>query len=350
MRILLHAWIVIATASCLDVPGTSEGGPCNAKGICSKGLVCEEGTCVSTTQVSWEKMRSPLAVTLQAVWGESESELFAVGSNGTILRYQGDGVDWTDASQNKDTPSTCAFYDVWGRSAINAWAVGSSCIYHFDGAIWKKESVPDPVKPTQQLSSYTVYGVHGSPEAGVWATGDGSSSELVLKYDEAGTWNVETAGLSYPGRDLVVSGKQVVVVGNAQHVRMHDGKAWVSKNLDGMTDLNAVFAAAPDRILAVGPPGMILRFDGASWTTDLSARLKYQANAIHGTGPDDFYIVGEGSGYSDEFRAIEHCAPQCSSMPAPIESKKVHGVWSSADGKTVVVVGELGLVYRRRRP
>jgi photosystem II stability/assembly factor-like uncharacterized protein len=346
-----HAWLAILVLSaCAEVPGTEEGGPCNAKGVCGKDLVCEEGICVASSAVSWEKMKTPLNRTLQAVWGESEQELFAVGSSGTILRFRGDGVDWTDESASKDTASSCTFNDVWGKSALNAWAVGSGCVYHFDGALWRKEKVPDPVNTGKELSSYTLYAVHGSPEAGVWATGDGQSSELVVRSDEKGSWLVQAAGLTYPGQDLAVIGKQVLVVGNAQHVRMFDGSDWTSKNLDGMTALRAVLGAAPDQVVAVGPPGMILRFDGATWTTSLDARLKHNAYAIAGPGAQDFYVVGEGAGYGSEFRAIEHCAPQCSPMPAPIESKAVYGVWSSADGKTVVVVGESGLVYRRRRP
>ncbi len=337
-------------ASCADVPGTEEGGPCNAKGVCGKGLVCEEGTCVSPAQVSWEKMKTPLNVTLEAVWGEHPDALFAVGSSGTILRYQGEGVDWTDVTQNKDTPSTNSLLDVWGRSAINLWAVGYNSVYHFDGALWKKESVPDPLNAGKQLSSYTLSAVHGSPEGGVWAAGDGQTSELVLRSDEKGTWNVQSAGLTYPGQDLAVVGKQVFVVGSAQHVRMFDGASWISKNLDGMTSLRAVLAPTPDQVVAVGPPGMILRYDGSSWTTELNARLKHDAHALAGVSAQDYYVVGKGSGYAEEFRAIEHCAPVCSGLPAPIESKTLNGVWTSADGKVVVVVGADGLIYRRRRP
>jgi hypothetical protein len=349
MRRIRPALITLLLAGCGDVPGTSAGGPCNAKGICGKDLVCEEGICVAPENASWEKMKTPLNLTLSAVWGESAQELFAVGVNGTILRFRGDGLDWTDETANKDPPSGCNFNDVWGRSAISAWAVGAGCVYHFDGSVWKKEAVPDPVNTGKQLSSYTLNGVVGSPGGGLWATGS-STDELVLKYDEKGSWLVQAAGLTYSGEDLAVIGKQVVVVGNAQHVRMYDGAGWGSKNLDGMTALRAVFGTAADQILAVGPSGMILRFDGSSWSTDPSARLKYPAYAIAGVSLEDYYVVGQGGGYSEEFRAIEHCTPRCAPMPVPLESKEVHGVWTSADGKTVVVVGESGIIFRRRRP
>jgi hypothetical protein len=351
MRLLAGCLALVACA-CSDVPGTVEGGPCNAKGVCGKGLVCEEGTCVSSGQVSWEKMKTPTPAALNAVWGASENELFAVGASGTILRYRGEGLDWSDDSANKSASSTATLHSVWGRSASDVFAVGSSCVWGLKGGVWTKHKVPDPAKAGSELSSYTLYSVRGSPEAGVWASGDGASgqSELVVKFDDKDAWVVQSAGLSYAGSGLAVVGAQVFIVGNAQHVRMFDGASWVSKNLDGMTDLEAAWGTGPDNVWAVGPSGMLLRFDGAAWTTSPAARLKYRAKAIWGASAYDFYIVGEGTGHSD-FRAIEHCTPACSPSPAPSELKsQLNGVWASADGKSVVVVGADGMVFRRSRP
>jgi len=49
------AALAVLHGGCIDVPGMTEGGPCNAKEQCTKGLVCEEGICKPEDAVIWRR-------------------------------------------------------------------------------------------------------------------------------------------------------------------------------------------------------------------------------------------------------------------------------------------------------
>jgi photosystem II stability/assembly factor-like uncharacterized protein len=55
-----------------------------------------------------------------AIWGNSGSNVFAVGSEGTILHY--DGTTWSTMTSG----STADLRGVWGSSGSDLFAVGTS--------------------------------------------------------------------------------------------------------------------------------------------------------------------------------------------------------------------------------
>ena len=70
-----------------------------------------------------------LAVDLRGIWGSADDNIWAVGTGGTAVHW--DGRVWTRATE--DAPF--ALNDVWGRSANDVWAVGSGgVILHYDGS------------------------------------------------------------------------------------------------------------------------------------------------------------------------------------------------------------------------
>ena len=59
------------------------------------------------------------------------TEGWAVGSNGTILRF--DGAEWTSAV----SPTTERLNAVFGTASDNVWAVGErGTVVRYDGAAW----------------------------------------------------------------------------------------------------------------------------------------------------------------------------------------------------------------------
>jgi len=75
----------------------------------------------------WRPMTSSTTVDLYSVWGSASNDVFAVGSSGTIVHY--DGSDWSSMS----TSTTSDLYGVWGASSTNVFAVGrSGTIVHYD--------------------------------------------------------------------------------------------------------------------------------------------------------------------------------------------------------------------------
>ena len=70
---------------------------------------------------------------LRSVWGISSSSIYAVGSNGLILHY--DGQAWN----RMDSPTARTLTSVWGSTDNNVYAVGDDgTVLRFNGLEWRK--------------------------------------------------------------------------------------------------------------------------------------------------------------------------------------------------------------------
>ncbi len=66
-----------------------------------------------------------------SVWGSSASDVWVVGSVGTVLHWN--GSSWSTARTGTGSQLT----GVWSTSASDAWAVGSAgTILHWNGSAW----------------------------------------------------------------------------------------------------------------------------------------------------------------------------------------------------------------------
>src|SRR5207237_7668252 len=79
----------------------------------------------------WSSVSSGTTQNLYSVWGTSASDVWAVGSNGTILHYN--GTTWSSVASG----TTNTLVGIWGSSATDVWAVGGSfTILHYNGISW----------------------------------------------------------------------------------------------------------------------------------------------------------------------------------------------------------------------
>jgi hypothetical protein len=89
------------------------------------------------------------------LWGSAKDDLWAVGTEGAIVHWDGSG--WTDFS-------TGDMYDmesVWGMSSDDVWAFCARFALHWDGAEWSHAVAPE----TQ------VNGLWGAASDNIWAVG-----------------------------------------------------------------------------------------------------------------------------------------------------------------------------------
>jgi len=149
---------------------------------------------------TWTPMTSGTTNTLNAVWGISESNVFAVGANGTILQYN--GTDWLP--MNTDTITT-TLTCVWGSSATDVITSGQANeIYRYDGnfdGTWTEEV---------GVVEYP-FGLWGSSANDVYAVG-GSDANVIERYDGI-SWSRQ---LSLPSRPYGIWGSSegnIFVVG-----------------------------------------------------------------------------------------------------------------------------------------
>ena len=97
------------------------------------------------------------SVTFYGVWGTSQADVWAVGTGGTIVHYDG-GTNWAAY----DSGTRTDLYDVMGSSSGSVWAVGfGGTVLHWDGQYWTQQPSPTPV-PLRTL---------WVADGGVWAAG-----------------------------------------------------------------------------------------------------------------------------------------------------------------------------------
>jgi len=76
-------------------------------------------------------MTSDTTQSLNAVWGSSDTDVFAVGDSGTIMHY--DGAAWTAM----DSGVSETLHGVYGDGPNNVYAVGDNAVLmHYDGSDW----------------------------------------------------------------------------------------------------------------------------------------------------------------------------------------------------------------------
>jgi hypothetical protein len=110
----------------------------------------------------WAVQNSGILNRGRAVWGSSGNDVFAVGSRGTIVHY--DGTAWSPMNSGSDAE----LLGVWGSSSSDVFAVGYSAtggtILHYNGTTWSTMA---------SGSAANLCGVWGNSGSDVFAVGDG---------------------------------------------------------------------------------------------------------------------------------------------------------------------------------
>jgi hypothetical protein len=213
---------------------------------------------------------------LDAVWGSSSSDVFAVGQEGTILHY--DGKAWSTMTSG----TTGDLWGVWGSSSSDIFAVGDrNTIQHYDGKAWSSV--------TSGMNAF-YYGVWGSSSSDVFAVGVGG---VIIHYDGK-TWSSMTSGTTCNLCGVWgSSSSDVFAVGQEGTILHYDGKAWSIINTNtNKNSLIRVWGSSSSDIFAVGVGGTLLHYDGKVWNTMISG-TDNTLWGLWGSSPSDVFAMGE---------------------------------------------------------
>ena len=199
-----------------------------------------------------------------------------------------DGTNWTVYN----TPDNKYLTEVWGYATDNVYAVGyDGTIVKYDGTSWSSMTVPSSV------GDYNLNGISGSGADDIWVVG---AYGTLLHYDGS-SWNSVSTGIDGFAdtdlQDVWVNGNgKVWIAGNSTsgdkaYVFYYDGTSWST----AVTDTSgyrfySIQGADSDSqfdgmIYAVGTSGLIWKYNGSTWSV-----------------PADF--IGSGFLYSTYFN---HC-------------------------------------------
>jgi hypothetical protein len=214
------------------------------------------------TGYSWSKQTVPAGTSgLYSISAADSSHVWAVGSAGLVLRY--DGKAW--AAEAKKTSNM--LLSVSALDASHVWAAGKGgTILFYNGSSWATQVSGT----TQDLS-----GISAADASHVWAV---ATNGTVLFYNGS-AWTSQTTGFSaWLTNVFALDATHVYAVGLGGDVLFGNGSSWVRGS--GSTKNLYAVAAADSRHLWVGGDGVtgsggsISFYDGSFWVSQM-----YHANS-----------------------------------------------------------------------
>jgi hypothetical protein len=267
------------TAIC-ELPGraacTAADEACNGcddtrDGATDEGCACATGWVV-------EHPVAPGADLQLAVSFAPDDTGFAVGSNGTILRFVDPG--WV----RMRSPVTFNLRRVHVLSADFAVAVGTNgAVVWWNGVDWRYDDTTG--------TSQSLYGVWAAAPDDIWVSG---ANGTILHWNGAGWAAVPSGTTSHLWRIQGVAPDNIVAVGRLGAVLHYDGSAWTRVSPGSITwEIAAVWSADGDVWYLSGNDGHIVRWERAAdrWT-DLPSGTLESLEALAGSGPGDLWAVG----------------------------------------------------------
>jgi len=285
---------------------------------------------------------------LTGLWAASPTDLWAAGSQMTILHY--DGKSWERAPVAQGSKNR--IFGIWGRHSNDIWLLDGVQILHTDGwkgantrfessgpletepplliAGWEGQPVTLRRRLIAWINSMDIWGSwgNGGPESAttaltytgiipmplalaigresIWVVGQrGSAVRLVPARDggvdaggDAGSaWQVTqydslTSGALY---GVWTSEHETWVVGDQGVRRFTTERPYlVPVEVPATESLHGIFGSSPSDLWIVGAGGCILHYDGVSWAR-IPSPTRADLHAGWALAPDDVWIVGQGT-------------------------------------------------------
>jgi hypothetical protein len=270
-----------------DLRGVWAAGPGNVFAVGSSGtLLHYDGS-------SWQPMQAPTTQSFQAVWGNAPDEVYAL-ADAEVFRFTG---MWGGTG----LPSSGGMLDVWGTGVgSGVFAVGAS------SQIWRYASGSWTALTQSFTSAFARFsGVAGSGPSELWVVGKDGAVPVFLHYLGATSW-AKAPALSSPYDAMAPNAvwsngsSDVFVVGMAggAGVVVHfDGATWTPGTI-ATSGLDCVWGRARGDVYAAGPAAdgdHIMHFDGTTWSQDTAPAGLPRLWRITGDTYDTFAVGDKGT-------------------------------------------------------
>ncbi len=270
------------------------------------------GTVLHFDGSQWRHMESGTSITLESVWGSGPNDVYAAGwggeATGLVIHY--DGTRWSSVLNFEDAD----LHSVWGSGPNDVYVDSSDANipYHFNGTRWRAidygveihtygigGSGPDDVHIGGQIhfdgeSWQPVTGVWGSP-MDIW--GFAPDNAYLVVHDgriyrfNGANWQ-KVVDTDVPMLAIWGSGPaDVFCVGDNSEIAHYDGNQWEFMEAPYGGFLADVWGSGPDNVYAVGDSGTILHYDGSIWSS-VDTGYRTPISDIWSSSPDDLFQVG----------------------------------------------------------
>jgi alpha-tubulin suppressor-like RCC1 family protein len=232
------------------------------------------GTILRYNGTTWSPMSSGTTRDLLGIWGASGSDITAVGPSGTLLRYN--GTTWSETASGTDN----MLFAVWGTSGSDVYAVGlSGTIRRYDGTNWTAMASATP---------QNIYGIWGTSNSDIYAV---ARNGAIVRYNGT-TWSTMTSGSTENFLDIWgTSPSDIYAAGASGSILRYNGTNWSAMTTPAALGFSGIRGTSGSDIYAVGTGGKILRYGGVTWDT-MPSGTSASLQGVWGTSNSDVYAVG----------------------------------------------------------
>ena len=312
--------------------GVWRGGPGNSWIVGDASTILRE-----TARDVWQSIDPGTSEGLRAVIGFANGTALAAGLGG---RWVWIGADGTTATGF--VPGGATVFALDGTGPNDVWAVGlDGSLSHWNGGAWSAQ-LP--------IVEVPIRGVYAVAADDVWAVAEGG---LIFRFDGE-EWTVVRSTTTATLRDVWSAGPSRAVAVGARATILHfDGINWLQHFIEPVeipdsdpwiidVPLHAVWGTAADDIWAAGGSGVLVHWDGETWTyTQSMDERRRTLWSLWGRAADDIWAVGaEG--------AILHYDGTRWDVQETNSIATLFGVWGI--GHRTWAVGSLGTILQHTPP
>ncbi|MBR9856174.1 MAG: glycosyl hydrolase [Gammaproteobacteria bacterium] len=324
-------------------------------------VVGDEGRILhfNADQPGWHEQASPVPLPLHGIWGKQADSLHAVGWMGCILHYDGEqwrqvqgGVVNDDTGRFASCEENTPLFAIDGNAAGHAWAVGDEGrILHFDGEGWQSEASGTRIN---------LRAVACAPGGRVYAAG---GEGTLLCRDLKGEWQPMDCPLSTGFHALLVLNDDELLLAGGRYfvdqggfrgelVHYRHGEFHNQAHEAGLPRLRAL-RAYKDGVLLVGDKGHLLYLHNNK-VHRLACNTHHDLMDIVTLGSDEALVVGDfgtlmtAAPDFEKALVIPHrevaAQSRWETMASPTR-RQLWGLWQAHDGQ-MYACGDVGTVLR----
>ncbi|HEY0018315.1 MAG TPA: hypothetical protein VGC13_18565 [Longimicrobium sp.] len=251
-------------------------------------------------------------------------------------------TDTRRAWSTQATPDDQGNRGVWGTAASNVYAANHTGLLRYDGAAWSH------VADARWRSLHDVW---GSSSTNVWAVGekgemmrwDGAAWTL-HRYDGTSVAQQPLGSYDAPARSYTLRGvwgsaaNNVFAVGDSGVVLRYNGTSWTRMTTGTTAQLNRVWGSGATNVYAATETGRLLRYNGTSWSFVAGVQAPGALASVWGTSASNVYAVGAGG------IVFRYNGTSWQRIRLPTR-QPLYAVWGSGTNN-VYVAGGGGALYR----
>jgi len=208
---------------------------------------------------AWTRLATGQIGNLWWVYGFAGGPIFLGGDGGMILRYQ------NGTFTRMTTPGNDTVFGIWGSSPDDLWAVGGASGGANGAFAWRLQGdawVVAPGMPGDLAASEAIWKIYGRSANDAWMVG---TNGKVVRWDGSTLTESKIAGESLFTAHADSDGFVAVGGFGTGKILENDGTSWRDTSPSGAPSFSGVFLS-PHGDYVVGQEGAVYTRSGAQWT------------------------------------------------------------------------------------